>query len=143
VLRALRAFTVFHERTVQLIVFFLPQLQTTGFRKDHDIVLASLRNMALIYAKNEQYAKSEPILRGILRSQESRFGPNSEHTIETIGTLGFVLMKRMDFEEGLRKLRKVLAWQKNQLPPLHPSVRLTLDAIQTVEQYMSGKTLWV
>lgn len=38
--------------------FFLTQLQTTVFPKDHDVVLSSLGNLAFAKAKNAEFKKA-------------------------------------------------------------------------------------
>ena len=124
------------------IVFF--QLQSTTFRKDHRFFMTSLENLALTHAKAGKYDKSAPILRGILKSKESKLGPNHPSTIETMGILAFVLIKGIDLEEATVLLGKVSEWQKEYLEPSHPSVKMTNDAIHAVQSLMNGNSsLWI
>jgi hypothetical protein len=100
--------------------------------------------MALVHVKNEHYTNALQIFRCIFRSQETRFGPDSEHSTQTNGMLGYILVKMVDFEEGLKCLSTVSDWQEKRLPKSHPSVRTTQSIIETVKEYIEGKTsVWV
>lgn len=114
------------------------------FRKDHELVLNSLENMALTLAKSKMYDKARPILRGILRSQNSKLGPHHERSIETCGTLAFVLIREMEFDESVSLLKSVLKWQKMNAAVDASKRRLTENTIAMVENLTNGKvSLWV
>jgi hypothetical protein len=58
--------------------------------------------------------------------------------------LGYILVKMVDFDEGLKCLTTVSDWQDKWLPPSHPSVLTTQSIIETVKEYIEGKTsVWV
>ncbi len=119
-------------------------MQTTTFRKDHLLLLRSLENLALTHAKNGKYEKASPILRGILRSKESKFGADHPSSIETMGMLAFVLIKDIDVLEAAVLLEKVSVWQQMHLDPSHPSVKMTKDAMKSVASLIDGKSsLWI
>ena len=106
--------------------------------------MTSLENLALTHAKAGKYDKSAPILRGVLKSKESKYGTNHPSTIETMGILGFVLIKGIDLEEATVLLGKVSEWQKDHLEPTHPSIKMTNEALRAVESLMNGNSsLWI
>jgi hypothetical protein len=122
----------------------LAQLQTTSFRQDHDIVLVSLGNMALAKAKCKNYKKASQILSIILRSQEAKFGAQSQHTIETIGMIGFIRMKEMRLDDAMKRLKTVKDWQERNLPFSHPAKCMTSATIQAVEEMLAREeSMWV
>lgn len=104
----------------------------------------SLENLALTHAKNGQYDKASPILRGILRSMESKLGPDHPSTIDMMGILAFVLIKDIDIEEAAVLLEKVSDWQEANMDPSHPSVTITKDAINAIASLIDRKSsLWI
>ena len=120
------------------------QLQSTTFRKDHDIVLATLGSMALAQTKNRNYKKAAQIYSSILRSQEAKYGIESQEAAETAGMLGFVHIKEVDFEDALKHLRRVESWQNGNLPTSHPAIRMTKDTILAIEKCMQGTaSVWI
>ena len=101
-------------------------------------------NMALIHAKNEEYPKSLQILGSVARSQEARFGPNSEHFIQTTGLIGYLQVKNMEFNKGFKCLQTVSDWQDKHLKSSHASVELTQSIVQTSKKCAEGKaSIWV
>jgi tetratricopeptide (TPR) repeat protein len=109
-------------------------LQTTVFRKDDDIVLASLTSLALAKAQNNQLQKALLILRGCLRSQNVRFGSDSVASIDTTGLMGYLYARDENYDEALNCLNKVKTWQITRLPTSHPSLGTTKEAIKTLEE---------
>ena len=106
--------------------------------------MTCLENLALTHAKAGKYDKAAPILRGILKSKESKLGTNHPSTIETMGILAFVLIKCINLEEAAVLLSKVAEWQGEHLEPTHPSVKMTNDAIKAVESLINGNSsLWI
>jgi tetratricopeptide (TPR) repeat protein len=119
-------------------------MQTSTFRKDHDIVLMSLDNMARVHTKNGNHAESLRIFTSVSRSQESRFGVESEAYIETIGMKGITHFKLLEFEEALECLNKVSTWQNRKMSPSHPAIRNTRDMIKQVKRCIEGEEpMWV
>jgi hypothetical protein len=120
------------------------QLQTTAFRKDHDVVLTSLENMARVLAKREAYENASQILSSTYRSQQNRFGSDSESCIETLGMMGYMHAKLLDFNLALTHLNEVSNWQVKNLPASHPSIRITLETMTYVRSCKDGKaSLWI
>lgn len=120
------------------------QLQTSTFRKDHDLLLTSLENLALTHIKSDEYDKALPILRGLLRSKGSKFGVDHRSYVETMGMLSFVLIREVELEEGSELLKKVVCWQEENMKVSHSSAKLTKEALATVTSMMDGNTsLWV
>lgn len=108
-------------------------LQTTVFRKDHDIVLNGLTNLALAKVKTRHVQKAVQILQGCLRSQNSRFGPQSASAVETTGLIGHLYASEAQYEEALQCWKTVKKWQKTQLPANHAAAIQTRAAIDKAE----------
>lgn len=127
------------------INFFLEmQLQTTAYPKEHDFVLSTLKSMALVLAKNNQFAEAMPIFRKILQQQEERFGRDSEHYIEIMGMIGCILAKDMEFEESAGCLKVVVEWQTKNLTTENPKTKMTMRTLEMVEDVTKGKiSIWV
>ena len=107
-------------------------------------MLASLKSMALVLAKNGQFAEALPIFRNILRSQEQRYGTDSELYIETMGMIGCILAKDMEFEESANCLKTVIQWQSKHLTEANPKTAMTKKTLETVEDITQGKvSIWV
>jgi tetratricopeptide (TPR) repeat protein len=109
-------------------------LQTTVFRKDHDIVLAGLTSLALAKAQNKQLKKALQILTGCLRSQNVRFGTNSVASIDTTGLMGYLYAREENYDEALKCLVKVKKWQSARLPASHSALEATNEAIKKLEE---------
>ena len=100
--------------------------------------------MALVLAKNNQFAESLPIFRNILKHQEERFGTDSEHYIETVGMIGCIMAKDMEFEESANCLKTVIQWQTKHLTSANPKTKMTQKTLETVEDITQGKiSIWV
>lgn len=122
----------------------MPQLQTSAFPKDHGLVLSTLKSMALVLAKNNQFSVALPIFRNILRHQEDRFGTDSEEYIETMGMIGCILAKDLEFEEAAKSLSTVIRWQKKHLSLSDSKILMTSRTLETVEDIKEGKiSIWV
>mmetsp|Transcript_54480 Transcript_54480/g.132221 ORF Transcript_54480/g.132221 Transcript_54480/m.132221 type:complete len:572 (+) Transcript_54480:87-1802(+) len=113
-------------------------LQTSHFRQDHDIVLASQDNMARAQATNGNYAESLRILSSLAKSEEARFGTNSELYIETIGMKGLVHYRLLELEEAESCLMEVSSWQSKYLWWSHPSIENTKDLLKQVNRCLKG-----
>lgn len=109
-------------------------LRTTSFRKDHDIVLSSLSNLAYAKAKEGKSENALKLYEGLLRSQETRFGPNSHQAAETTGLMASVYIKMRKYEEAKVCLRKVITWQEAHLPPGHPFLRHSRLSYKKLEE---------
>jgi tetratricopeptide (TPR) repeat protein len=110
-------------------------LQTTVFRKDHDIVLAGLTSLALAKAQNGQELKTAlQILTGCLRSQDMRFGTNSVPSIDTTGLMGYLYARDENYDEALKCLVKVKKWQSARLPASHSSLQATSEFVKKLEE---------
>jgi len=120
-------------------------MQTSIFRKDHHIVLCSLDNMARALAKNRNFTESLRIFTSLYRSQEARFGPNSEICIETVGMMGTAHFKLLEYAEAESCMKRVDAWQiKCGLDECHPSVQIKNEQISRIKRCLQGKEpMWV
>jgi len=120
-------------------------MQTSIFRKDHDIVLCSLDNMARAHAKNGNYAEALRIFTSLHRSQAARFGPTSDVCVETLGMVGISHLKLLEYEEANKCMKKVQAWQLHKgMDESHPSVRVTNDHLQLIQRCLQGEEpMWV
>jgi len=119
-------------------------LQTSSFRKDHDIVLISLDNMARVHAKNGNQAEALRIFTSLSRSQVARFGPDNEACIETFGMKGVAHFKLLEFEEALECMNRVATWQAKNLVPSHPAVREVKENIKQIKRCIQGEEpMWV
>ena len=100
--------------------------------------------MALAEAKNGNIKKAIQIFSSVLRSQEKRFGPESEETMETNGMMAYLLIKQVNFDDALKYLRLVESWQRDKLELSHPSRCMTTDTIQALEKCIDGKaSVWI
>ena len=119
-------------------------MQTSTFRKDHDIVLSSLDNMARSHTKNENFAEALRIFTSLRRSQEARFGRDSEICIETIGMMGTVHFKLLEYEEAFECMKRVTSWQSKRMERSHPSVQITNEQMSQVKRCLQGEEpMWV
>ena len=114
-------------------------LQTTIFRKDHELVLASLQNLALTRAHDSQNKKALQILQGCLRSQNTKFGKESKESIETVAMMGYLYARLNCHEDALKCFTTVRKWQKANLPGAHPSVQKIKASINEMEQALGTK----
>lgn len=119
-------------------------MQTSTFRKDHDIVLFSLDNMARSHAKNENFPEALRIFTSLYRLQEARFGIDSEICIETVGMMGTVHFKLLEYEEAFECMKRVALWQSKRMERIHPSVQITNKRINQIERCLQGEEpIWV
>jgi len=119
-------------------------MQTSMFRKDHDVVLCSMDNMARAHAKNENYAEALRIFASLHRSQEGRFGPNHEACIETLGMVGISHFNLLDYEEAEKCMKAVESWQihKGGMGQTHRSVKITTDHLQQIKRCLK-EPVWI
>jgi tetratricopeptide (TPR) repeat protein len=117
-------------------------LQTTIFRKDHDLVLESLMSLALTRARDGKPDKALQILQGCLRSQTARYGKDSFQTMDCLGFISYLHEHLECPEDALKCLAAVKKWQKLNLPPGHPSLRKTRETVKRLEEAV-GKNLSV
>lgn len=95
-------------------------------------------------AKNNQFTESLPIFRNMLHHQEERFGKESEHYIETMGMIGCLLAKDLEFEESTGCFKTVIQWQTKHLTNANPKTIMTKKALANVEDITQGKiSIWV
>jgi hypothetical protein len=100
--------------------------------------------MALAKAKGEDYKEASRIFSSILRSQEAKFGAHNQHTIETVGMLGFIQMKEVKLHDALKSLKTVKNWQERNIPSSHPAKSMTNATIQAVEEVLArDESMWV
>jgi tetratricopeptide (TPR) repeat protein len=119
-------------------------MQTASFRKDHEIVLISLDNMARVQAKNGNQAEALRIFTSLARSQEARYGADSDACIETMGMKGVAHFKLLEFEEALECMHRVSCWQKKHLIFCHPANMVTKEKIKQIQRCIKGEEeLWV
>eukprot|EP00534_Pseudo-nitzschia_fraudulenta_P001166 CAMPEP_0201128966 /NCGR_PEP_ID=MMETSP0850-20130426/35330_1 /ASSEMBLY_ACC=CAM_ASM_000622 /TAXON_ID=183588 /ORGANISM="Pseudo-nitzschia fraudulenta, Strain WWA7" /LENGTH=801 /DNA_ID=CAMNT_0047398307 /DNA_START=110 /DNA_END=2515 /DNA_ORIENTATION=- len=120
-------------------------MQTATFRKDHDMVLCSLDNMARAHAKQGNYTEALRKFTSLYRSQEARFGPNSKSCIETVGMMGVAQFKLLEYEEAEICLARVLTWQADRgMEKTHPSVQITAELFGQIKRCIQGKDqIWV
>jgi tetratricopeptide (TPR) repeat protein len=119
-------------------------LQMTAFRKDHDIVLVSLSNLAHAKAKEGDAKKSIQIYRGILKSQDSKYGENSKPAAETQSILGQMYLSQYNYEEALKCFTSVREWQKLNLDPNHPAALYVSATVKMAEEKIQGEvSVWI
>lgn len=119
-------------------------LQTTIFRKDTEDVMQSLLNLSIGHARAGHSKKALQILHGCVRSTNQRYGPMSASSMELIGLMGYLYMKRNDFTDSSKCLTNVKMWQKDHLVEHHPAVEQTKDMLATMGEVISkGDKLWV
>jgi tetratricopeptide (TPR) repeat protein len=120
-------------------------LQTTLFRKDKDIVLESMSNLAIAKAKGGQTKKALQILGACLRTQNKRFGTESTQSIETLGMMAFIYAQQDSNEDALKCYSSVKRWQKTHIPNDHPSSVKTKERIRVLEEKIgkSSLSMWI
>jgi tetratricopeptide (TPR) repeat protein len=119
-------------------------MQTASFRKDHDIVLISLDNMARVQAKNGNQAEALRIFTSLARSQEARYGADSDVCVETIGMKSVAHFKLLELEEALECMNRVSSWQKKHLIFCHPANLVSKEKIKQIQRCIKGEEeLWV
>jgi len=119
-------------------------LQTSIFRKDHELVLSSLQSLAIARA-HDSMKKAIQILQGCLRSQNTRFGKDSPESIETIAMMGFLYEALECNTDALKRLTTVRKWQKaNNLPNDNPAVEKTRRAMARIEERLGkNASAWI
>lgn len=119
-------------------------LQTTSFRKNHEIVLTTLGNLAFAKARKGEKVKALQIYNGIVRSQIAKYGPDSRETVETTGLMSVLHIQLCNYEEALKCLTDVLRWQRKNLEASHPAIRNTKSTIKKIEQALNGEvSVWI
>lgn len=108
-------------------------LQTSIFRKDHHIVLATVKSLALTKMRTGDVENGIHILQGCLRSQTAKFGKNSPEAVETVGLCGYLHARLNQYEESLQCFLQVRKWQKGNLPSGHPALKESKELIKFVE----------
>lgn len=108
-------------------------------------MLRSLDSIAYARAREGDYEKAIHLYRGILRSQDARFGPNSKESMETTKLMGILFSKEADYEEALKCFSTVLKWQKARLPKNDPELQQTKEYIRKIETSLDGDqvSVWV
>mmetsp|Transcript_37179 Transcript_37179/g.55612 ORF Transcript_37179/g.55612 Transcript_37179/m.55612 type:complete len:261 (-) Transcript_37179:2174-2956(-) len=119
-------------------------LQTTTFRKDHDIVLTTLRNLACAKVKNGEETKAINLYNSILRSQTAKYGCNSQYAVETKGLMCMIYVELDKFEEAQHCLTGVLQWQRENLEEHHPAVQKADDIMKRLEETIDDDdSVWI
>jgi tetratricopeptide (TPR) repeat protein len=119
-------------------------LQTTIFRKDHDLVLESLMSLALTRARENLPEKALQILQGCLRSQTARYGKDSFQTMDALGYISYLHEYLKCPEDALKCLSVVKKWQKLNLPPGHPSLRKSRETLKRLEEAIGKNvSVWI
>jgi tetratricopeptide (TPR) repeat protein len=119
-------------------------LQTSHFPHDHDIVLTSQDNMARVQATNGNHAEALRLFSSLARSQEARFGTDSEMYVETTGMKALAHYKLLEFEEADTCLKIVSAWQSKSLNRSSPGIKNTKQLVTYVKRCLKGdEPLWL
>ena len=119
-------------------------LQTTTYRKGHDLVLSSLTSLALCRARQDKVKKALQLLQGCLRSKNARFGKDSPESIETLGMMGLMYEHLEMHEDALKCISAVRKWQRTNLPSNHASLRKTKQITDKLEDSLGKKfSIWV
>jgi hypothetical protein len=100
--------------------------------------------MVRVLAKSDQYEKASHILSSTHRSLQNRFGSENENCIETLGMMGYIHAKLLDFSLALTFLTEVSKWQHKNLPASHPCIRVTNATMTNVKRCKDGEaSLWI
>jgi hypothetical protein len=84
------------------------------------------------------------LYRGILRSQDTRFGPTSKESMETTKLMGILHIKTDGFDEALDCFTTLLKWQKSHLANSDPDLQRTMEYIQKIESNLDGEvSVWI
>ena len=119
-------------------------LQSTIFRKENEDVMQSLLNLSIAHARAGHSKKALQILHGCVRSTNQRYGPMSAPSMETIGFMGYIYMKRNELTDSSKCLTSVRLWQKDHLVENHPAIEQTKDMLAALGDVINkGDKLWV
>ena len=119
-------------------------LQTIAFRKESPLVMISMGNLAYSKAKNGETQKALQMYKGVLRSQEAAYGPESREAIETCGIMGFLHKQLMDNQDALTALKRVEKWQTYNLSANDPATKHVKETLRKVQEKIQGEvSVWI
>jgi tetratricopeptide (TPR) repeat protein len=99
------------------------RLQTSVFRKDHEIVLTSLQNYAFSQVRLSHGLKAIKTLERCRRAQVALHGVHSACVIETCGWMAHICARENKVVKAQALYEAVYAWQKAYMSSRHPAVR--------------------
>ena len=99
------------------------RLQTSVFRKDHEIVLTSLQNYAFSQVRLSHGLKAIKTLERCRRAQVALHGVHSACVIETCGWMAHLCARENKVVKAQALYEAVYAWQKAYMSSRHPAVR--------------------
>jgi len=120
-------------------------LRTTICRKENEIVLSSLTNLALAKAHAGDLKKSLRLLNGCLRVKNARYGSGSAATLDTLGFIGCVYMQRGQLGDANTSFAPIKNWHQDHTSPTHVGymkLKELMDKI-TNEFEKDSSSLWV
>jgi len=121
-------------------------LRTTVFKKDHECVLESLSNFAHTKARSGDTKKAIRMFSSMLRTQEAKYGLESQEAIVTMGIIGHLHGQRFEYAEAVRSLESVYQWQKSYMEASHPAVLQTARALARFREKMDNDgsvSMWI
>jgi tetratricopeptide (TPR) repeat protein len=95
--------------------------------EDHPDTLASLRDLAILYRRQDKPAQAETLLTKVLDVQRRVLGEDHPDTLESAHDLGLVYYDQEKFVQAEPLLIKALDGQRRTLGEKHPSTALTMN----------------
>lgn len=85
------------------------QLRESLLPSDHDLVLASLLNLAETYTALKKYGEAEKLMERLLTAHEKKVGPNDAGVAIFLDKLGFLAFSQGDFKKSEASYTRSLA----------------------------------
>ena len=97
--------------------------------KEHENTLGAQRSCADALSKLGNHAEAEVLLRGILATEDVKYGPGDARTLQTRQTLGDVLREQGKHAEAGCVFRPTMAAMQRVLGPEHPETLRTMHLL--------------
>ena len=103
--------------------------------RDHPATLITQNNLALAYDQAGDVARAEPLFRQVLELRKKRRGSGHPHVAETLGDLGWHLIRTKRYVEAETYLREALmTWQTKR-----PDDWITYQTLSLLGESLSGQ----
>lgn len=116
-----------------------------GFKSKNEAksqdVAGSLNNLAVLYYKQREYDKAEPLLQRALTIKEAALGPDDPSVATTIQNLGLFYKAQHQYTKAEPLYQRAFAIREKALGPDHPDVAMSLTNLAGLydKQHQSAK----
>lgn len=114
------------------------QLQTSILKKDHQVVLGTLCNIALARAVAGEATNSLQIFKTLHNLQSVKYGNESREAVETKGLMSILFIQQSNYTVALRYLNDLLKWQRAHLDENNPSLVNTKCIIEQISHAINN-----